>query len=155
MKELKILIIIFITLIVLGASFIFLAPYFQVNISFDPTKEPPPKIEAKLSTSRILYQNNERVSFEAKLKASRLVENVTLHLYGLQGKKDRFLIDESKSVNLEAGQENSVIFVARLPNCFSCAGLGSGTFPVKLEVIKNNRILANEVIEIHLVSANE
>lgn len=151
MKELKILIIIFIIIIILGACFIFLTPYFQVDVSFNPTKEPLPKIEAKLSTSRILYQNNERVSFEAKLKASRSATNVTLHLYGLKGKKDRFLIDESKSVNLEAGKENSVIFGARLPNCFSCAGLATGSYQIKLEVIKNNKIIGSGLVEINLV----
>lgn len=150
-KELKILIIVFIVIIVSSASFIFLRPFFQVEVSFNPSGKPLPKVEASLASSKIMYQNNERVFFEVKIKTDKSLENATLHLYGIEGKNGKFIIDQSKSLNLKANEDNLIEFVIRLPNCFSCAGIDTGTYPIKLEVIKDNKIIGSSLVEISLV----
>lgn len=151
-KELKILILIFVGILVLAAIFIFLRPYFQINVSFNPERKPLPKIEAQLVSTKSLYQNNEKITLAAKIKSDNPVENLTVHIYGLKDKKDRYLLDQTRNVNLSVGQDDSIQFVYRLPNCFSCAGLSSGPYQIKLEVIKNNSVLDAATAEINLVS---
>lgn len=152
MKELKILLIVFILILILGASFIFLAPYFKINISFNPKGGALPKIESSLSSDRTLYQNNEKISLSAKLKTDKPAENITVHIYGIENDKGRFMIDQSRNLNLTSTKDNPINFTSRLPNCFSCAGIGQGSYKIKLEVIKNNKVISSNTLEISLVS---
>ena len=56
----------------------------------------------------------------------------------------------SKNINLKSGQPTEISFTSILPSCSGCAGITAGKYPLKVEVMQSQFVIAKGILEIIL-----
>lgn len=92
-----------------------------------------------------VYKAKENITLTVKLKSNKDINNVFIQSVGVRGKSYDYF-NQSKTVNLEAGVEQTVGFTSPLPSCSSCSGVSPGTYSITTSVSANNQVIASRTI---------
>ena len=87
-----------------------------------------------------IYKAKENITLTAKLKSNKDINNVLIQSVGVRGKSYDYF-NQSKTVNLEAGVEQTVSLTSPLPSCSSCSGVSPGTYSITTSVSVNNQVV--------------
>jgi len=95
------------------------------------------------------YRSNENMVLTVTLNCSRAAENAKIHIWGLRNLQGRYWIDENRSENLLA-ENNELTFPFKMPTCSHCAGFEEGFYEIYVEALADNRVLDNATTSVHL-----
>lgn len=106
-------------------------------------------ISVTLFTDKRVYRPYELMNITVEVNSSSILEGAQIKVYGIEGLYYPYHIERSREISLEEGI-TVVEFSYRLPDCYGCNAISPGVYPITVEVIYEEEILATAVTEIEL-----
>lgn len=120
----------------------------------EKTHEPDYKntnIETEIiyTTDKQLYHSGEEIKLDLNIKSKKDLKDVNLYIYGIKNKYNDYAISETKTINLNKGDNNSE-YKLTLPYCNSCSGVKEGDYTIFVRLIDGQTLVGKEDVQVSL-----
>lgn len=114
----------------------------SVNINTATNTNIVSNVKVNLATDldKATYKAQENIALTVKVKSDKDVDNVVIQSIGVRGRSYDYF-NQSKTIDLKAGKEQTVSLTSTLPSCSSCSGVSPGTYSITTSVSVNNQIV--------------
>lgn len=102
----------------------------------------PPRLNLNLSADKEIYHSSEEMELETIIETSTKLENLTIKIYGIKDRGGNYRVSGEKIVNINPPGTNE-IFEFNMPSCYGCAGVSTGDYEIKMEIIQNGEVIGN------------
>ena len=107
-----------------------------IAIVFLPVVGPANTEITTVSTDKDLYHSNEFMKIIITINSAGNLDNATVRIEGIRDEYGMMRITHDMPVNLSPGP-NIFFYEYQLPSCSKCSGLGEGTYPVNVTLLRN------------------
>lgn len=134
--------------------------YFIPLISYQGTphqiKNPIIKIKNSgkntvyIKSDKEIYRSGDNMRLVIDLKNFTVEDTFKIQVFGIKTARGNFALNKIRDVKIKENPYR-VVFDLKLPSCSKCAGIVSGKYPIRVNVLQKNKTIKTEIIEIELL----
>ncbi|MEM2918489.1 MAG: hypothetical protein QXY62_03210 [Candidatus Altiarchaeota archaeon] len=95
-----------------------------------------------------IYHSNDKINLSVKIESSIFIGDVNLKIYGIYA-KGNYKIESLKNIIIYPGKRE-ISFEFTVPECYSCAGILPGVYNLTAELVKGEKTLKRETINLRI-----